>query len=272
MSIQPLVSIIVPVYNGERFLDACLQSVYAQSYANIEVLLVDDGSTDGSQAILNRYKKHYPRKTRVFINNHASGDVSFAVNSVFSFAQGVYVALMDADDLSCPDRVATQVAFLEQHRGVFLVGSCASVINEKGNKTGMIRVPETHKQIVHSFYRRNGIVNSSVMLRRQNTSLYFCAYPFFNDYYTWARYIQKGKRLYNIQTPLVQYRINTKSSSRTNLKRSYQMHFAIKRAIEQMDNIPVAKVDRLIARVQEWITILLPSWFTDLLIRIRMCF
>jgi teichuronic acid biosynthesis glycosyltransferase TuaG len=110
----PLVSAVLPVYNGERFLAATLESLLAQTYPALEVIAVDDGSTDGSRAILEGYKERFGgRLTILAIPN--SG-VSRARNAGVEAAKGLYVAFIDQDDLWAPEKVARQVAALTRSR------------------------------------------------------------------------------------------------------------------------------------------------------------
>jgi glycosyltransferase involved in cell wall biosynthesis len=114
MTAQPLVSVVVPAYNAERFLRACLESVAAQTYLNYEVIVVDDGSTDSTPEIV----AAFPAFRYVCREN---GGVSAARNTGVAASTGELLAFIDSDDLWLPERLATQVAFLQAHPEVDLV-------------------------------------------------------------------------------------------------------------------------------------------------------
>lgn len=95
------ISIIVPVYNAEKYLEQCLDSLFAQTLAEIEIIIVDDGSTDGSSAILKRYEEKFPDKLTVFCTDNKG--VSSARNTALKYAQGEYIQFVDADDYISPD-------------------------------------------------------------------------------------------------------------------------------------------------------------------------
>lgn len=103
-----LVSVVIPVFNGERFLDATLASVFAQDYRPIEVIVVDDGSTDGTRAVLERWPE-------VVVIHQENAGCGAARNAGIARARGAYIALQDADDLWVPDKLTRQIAHLEAH-------------------------------------------------------------------------------------------------------------------------------------------------------------
>lgn len=112
---QPTISVIIPVYNGERYLAAALESVLAQSTPPTEVFVVDDGSNDGSVAIAQRYAP------LVRCYQQANAGPGAARNQGVSMAQGDYLAFLDADDLWLPDKLASQMAYLRMHPEVDMI-------------------------------------------------------------------------------------------------------------------------------------------------------
>jgi glycosyltransferase involved in cell wall biosynthesis len=116
MSGKPLVSIIVPFLNEERFIEQAIQSVFAQTYANWELLLVDDGSTDASTQIATRYAEQYPEKVRYLEHSgHQNRGISASHNLGISQAKGEYIAFLDADDVWLGHKLEQQVAILRAH-------------------------------------------------------------------------------------------------------------------------------------------------------------
>jgi glycosyltransferase involved in cell wall biosynthesis len=116
MNTKPLVSVITIFLNGEKFIEEAIESILAQSYDNWELLLVDDGSTDGSTAIAKRYAEQYPTKMRYLEHpNHQNQGMSPTRNLGIHNAKGKYIALLDADDVFLPQKLEKQVAILEAH-------------------------------------------------------------------------------------------------------------------------------------------------------------
>jgi len=131
---EPLVSAIVPVYNAERFLAQALDSALAQTLREIEIVVVDDGSSDGSGAIADRYANQYPGIVSVI---HQSNEgMCHARNTALAAARGTYFALLDADDVWLPHHLADSVAELERHRDVVLVHADVERIDLEGNSLG----------------------------------------------------------------------------------------------------------------------------------------
>src|SRR5262249_10266218 len=116
---NPKVSVAMSVHNGERFLAEATDSILGQTFRDFELILVDDGSTDGSGAIADAYQR---KDTRVrVIHQHKFGLVA-ALNQACEQARGEYIARMDADDVAIPDRLVRQVAFMDAHPEVAVLG------------------------------------------------------------------------------------------------------------------------------------------------------
>jgi len=126
----PVISVLLPVFNGEATLARCLDSMLAQSYQNFELVTVDDGSSDGSLAIAKAYSRRDPRM-RVLHRPH-QGIVS-ALNAGLASCQGRFVARMDADDVAMPDRLGLQLEYMADHPSCDLVGALAEPFSETGS-------------------------------------------------------------------------------------------------------------------------------------------
>ncbi|HEX8515665.1 MAG TPA: glycosyltransferase [Bacteroidia bacterium] len=110
---QPLVSVVIPCYNGERFIQATIGSVQSQTYSNFEIIVIDDGSTDSSSEIL---RSLIEKDDRIIYTHQQNAGVSAARNKGMSIAKGEYIALLDADDIWCKDNLEKKVRFLEQNK------------------------------------------------------------------------------------------------------------------------------------------------------------
>lgn len=163
---DPLVSVIVGVYNKERFVGECLRSVLAQTYANWELIVVDDASTDGSLGEVERAVGHDPR-VRIIRRERNSGHPGVARNEALRSARGKYVAFLDADDLWKPGKLAVQTAFMEARPEYPFTHTRCEEIDEAGNflnlRHGGVYPPDgdcLKALLTHCF-----VCTSSVMLR-----------------------------------------------------------------------------------------------------------
>lgn len=124
---MPAVSIILPVFNGQESLASALDSLISQTFRDFELIVIDDGSTDQSQAVLRAYGE---RDGRVKLYSQANEGLARTLNRGIQLAQGSYFARMDADDISCPERLARQVAFLDTHPEIGVVGTWVKTIGD----------------------------------------------------------------------------------------------------------------------------------------------
>ena len=186
-----MISVVMPVYNAEKYIAQAIESILNQTYPYFEFIIVDDGSEDNSVKIIESFEDE---RIRLFRKKHSG--ISETLNFGISKSQGEYIARMDADDISLPNRFQAQIKFLLQNKNYKLVSSNASIINEKGNLTGY---KTTHhkfngkiKKILHKMF--NPIVHSSLMFKREITddmSFYNPVFDGAEDYDLWLRLIEK---------------------------------------------------------------------------------
>lgn len=131
MTDNPKVSVIMGIYNCEKTLAEAIDSILNQTYANWELIMCDDGSTDGTYAIAEQYKKNYPNKI-VLLKNKQNMKLSYTLNRCLEAATGTLIARMDGDDRSRPERLSIQVHFLMTHPAVHLVGTDMQCFDEEG--------------------------------------------------------------------------------------------------------------------------------------------
>ncbi|MBO5321616.1 MAG: glycosyltransferase family 2 protein [Clostridia bacterium] len=124
------ISVIMAVYNAEKTLKEAVDSILNQTYKNIEFIICDDASTDNSYKLLEEYAKKDDRI--ILIKNEVNSRLSFSLNHCLKYATGEYVARMDADDISLPERLEKQMAFLKENPEYQLVGTAMQRFNEKG--------------------------------------------------------------------------------------------------------------------------------------------
>lgn len=129
----PVVSVIMPVFNGESYVAQAIESVLCQTYPHYEILIVDDGSRDGSAAILDRFQKQNPEKIRVFRHDRGKNrGVAFSRNLAVGHARGTYLAFLDQDDLWLPEKLERQVDFMERNPEIGLTYTRAEILRQGG--------------------------------------------------------------------------------------------------------------------------------------------
>jgi glycosyltransferase involved in cell wall biosynthesis len=224
---QPLVSVIMPVYNAAEYLELAIGSILKQTYKNWELIIIDDASTDRSWEIIQKCKLKAKGKLiayRLDKNRNAGGDT--AANIAYTYASGDYIARMDADDISLPHRLATQVAFLERYRYITIVGSSAVVIDQHGAKMGYKVMPEKQPDISREYFRFHPMINPTVMINRalfpSQSELYEMKNSSNNDYYSFFKLLCLGHQFANIPEPLLKYRIHSHNDSLAHVKRSFR--------------------------------------------------
>src|SRR5712691_3655370 len=159
------VSVLMPVFNGEKYLSAAVESILAQTYPDFELVILDDGSTDGSLRMLQQFQRRNPR-IRI-ISRENRGYVKTA-NQLIGIAQGEYVALMAQDDIALPERLALQVAFLRKNPAVVCVGGSFELIDGEGRYLTLLRQPETDRDIQRlNLVGHTSIHSACVMVRRE---------------------------------------------------------------------------------------------------------
>lgn len=260
---QPLVSVVMPVYNAERYVAEAIESILHQTYKRFELIIIDDQSTDDSLKIIKSYKRRYPSKIRVIQsekNLNRGGDM--CANLGIEVARGKYIARMDADDVAIPTRLEKQVAFLEAHKRVFLVGSSAFVINAKGKIVGEKLEPSSTHDIYKSYATFHPIIHPSVMLRRKFKGyqfLYQINYSANNDYYTFFKLLCRGFIFVNLDEKLLYYRIHDKNDTFVNIKQKFINTLAIRLKMVFSFNYQPSVRDIAVSLIQAALLLLLPE-------------
>jgi glycosyltransferase involved in cell wall biosynthesis len=205
---EPKISVLLPVFNAERYLRRALESVLTQTFEKFEVVAVNDGSTDRSKAILDEYSRADTRLHQVSQDNQ--GIVS-ALNAGLELMRGEYVARMDADDVAMPHRLERQLAYMDRHPECVAVGSQVIYIDPDGDEIGpKADLKESHEEINTALLAGGWpIVHPSVMIRT-STIRQIGGYQ---DYRTWEDHdlflrLAEVGRLANLDEPLLRYRLH----------------------------------------------------------------
>lgn len=201
---MPKVSVLLPVHNGARFIGDAIESVLNQTFADFELIVVDDASTDQTAAVVARYGDSRIR-TIAQDRNHG---LPRALNRGLAAASGIYVARLDHDDRAHRQRLARQSEFLDRHPAVALVGSRARLIDESGRVRGVVERPISPHGIRWLAMLENPFIHSATMFRRE-IALAMGGYredvPFAEDFDLWGR-MMATHDVHNLDELLVDYR------------------------------------------------------------------
>lgn len=202
MNKEKLVSVITPVYNKEKYIEATIQSVKSQTYENWELVIVDDCSTDQSAEIVKQYAKNDER-IRYYLNENNSGAAE-SRNRAIELSKGEYIAFLDSDDLWSPDKLEKQLEFMQKRQCAFCFSAC-NVIDMNGQPNGKVRpVPESvdYKTLL----KGNVIPCLTVVLERKCFSNIRMKKMGHEDYILWLDLLQQCGSAYGINEVLGSYR------------------------------------------------------------------
>ncbi len=207
------VSVLIPVRNGEGFICEALRSILAQTYRNIEVIVINDGSTDYTAELITKY---FP--SVILLNQRASGQAA-ALNSGILHSTGEFIALLDSDDVADPKRLEIQLEYLKENPNAVFCFSDRFNLYSDGSK--LTRVFPREMKTILDLLRYNFVTRSTVMIRRSclTSGIYFDEEITGNDdWLMWLKLLCRGDAIY-ITKPLVNYRIHDKNISKTRPKR-----------------------------------------------------
>ncbi|MFT6069520.1 MAG: glycosyltransferase involved in cell wall biosynthesis [Bacteriovoracaceae bacterium] len=249
---EPLVSVVMPVYNAEKYLGSAIESILNQSYKNLEIIIVDDASTDNSLSIIESFKD--PR-IKIF-KNKSNLKIVKSLNLGISKASGKFVARMDADDISHEDRVKKQVRFLQDNEEIDILGTNIWIIDENSQSQGKLleypTSPEVNKLLLAKYCV---LAHPTVMFRKkiieENAELYSADFPCAEDYELWLR-LSKKYKISNLKEFLLWYRVHPFSLTQNNYSIGIE---SVCRAIHKHNPLKIENLDlrgaRLIRRPQE---------------------
>lgn len=209
---SPLVSVIIPAYNAERFVERAVRSIMTQTYENLEILICDDCSEDRTFDILKKLAAD--DKRIVLLKNERNLQIVATLNKMVGLAKGEYIARMDADDISLPERIEMQLKFMEKNPDYGICGTYARFINEDNFVIGKSRVPHLNNDIQIFLNFDSPFVHPSVIIRAEilKANHYDKNYQYCEDFELWHRVLRVTKG-YNLNTFLFCYRISKSSIS-----------------------------------------------------------
>lgn len=235
------ISVVMSVYNARKYLSEAMDSILGQTYTDFELIVIDDRSTDGSGALLWEYAQKDSRVT--VLENQENMGLTKSLNRGLAVAQGEYIARMDADDISVPDRFEKQVAFLDSHPDYSFVSCIGRYIDEDGKEEQLRLFPETNEEIYAMMHKVDAVMHPGVMFRRADIAKIgnYCEdFRVVQDYDLWFRGMAAGYKFYNIQEPLVLFRRN--DSYNTRKSKEYRLvDYRVRKKGYKINKIPLHK-------------------------------
>jgi glycosyltransferase involved in cell wall biosynthesis len=209
---DPKVTVLMAVYNGERYLRQSIESILSQTFTDFEFLIIDDGSTDSTPEILEEYNE---RDERIRIIHQENIGLTKSLNRGLGLSRGYYIARTDADDVSLRERLEHQVSFLDNHPEIGVLGSGAVTIDREGNVIHRF-FPTTGPSVVRWRLIFGNCISHPTVLFRKNLVLeaggYPCDSPVAQDYDLWSR-LAFITEIDNLPEILVKYRLNPRGIS-----------------------------------------------------------
>lgn len=200
----PAVSVLMGVRDGAPWIGEAVASVLAQTAPDLELIVIDDGSTDATAATLDAIDDG-----RIRVEHRAPAGLTRSLNRAIELARAPILARLDADDLARPDRLARQLEFLDRHPDVGLLGTGAREIDAAGREVAVVAPPADDAALRRALIRRNPFVHSSIVMRRAAVEAvggYDPSLPVAQDYDLWMR-MSRVTRLANLPEPLVTRRL-----------------------------------------------------------------
>lgn len=212
---NPLVSVVMPVYNGGLYLEEAIESILNQTYRDFEFIIINDGSTDRSLEVIERYAN---QDDRIVVINRKNKGLVYTLNEGIDKAKGKYIARMDADDISLPIRFEKQVKYMETEN-IDICGSHYFLINESGNIDGLNLSPLSNETCFITLVSKVPFAHPSVMIRKScladnNLQYGQSKYKKAEDFDLWIRMYEKGAKFGNVNDILFKYRVVTNSLSK----------------------------------------------------------
>ncbi|MBE1302196.1 MAG: glycosyltransferase [Alteromonadaceae bacterium] len=219
-----LISVVIPVYNSEKHIEETLHSIRKQTYQNIEILCVDDGSSDNSAFCIEQISKVDSRVK--LIQMPENGGISKALNTGIEMAKGRYIARMDSDDIALPTRIAEQKNYLEEHKNVQIVGSWIQLFGAQDTVWHYRQADEFIKALF--LFRSNGVPHNSILVRKAlyEEFNYDSAYDNVEDTELWCRIvIEKPNYVFaNIPKVMTYYRMHEQQTSSIRKERQMKLY------------------------------------------------
>lgn len=215
--LDPDISVLLPIYNGEKYLIEAIESILGQTFINFELLILDDGSTDASLSILRKYEE---KDARITVITRENRGLPTTLNELIDMARGKWLARMDQDDISHPNRFARQIQLMESNNAD-ICGCHWVVMNEAGKYIDVNLAPLCDDTITICLAETVPFAHGSVMMRKDfilQHSLKYGARRYAEDYDLWIKFYENGAKFMNVNEFLFTYRDYATSLSKRKYK------------------------------------------------------
>ncbi len=218
------VSILIPAYNAERYIAETIESILVQTYPNFELLIIDDGSTDNTLAIIKSYAE---KDQRIKVITQANSGIPNTLNKGIELSKNEWICRMDADDLMMPNRIERQLAFIAENPDLAVASSYVYNIGEDGKIIGQFRAKFTNRAVVEEYVRKNQLIGfhqPAVIMKKSVIQAVggYRNFSYAEDLDLWNRVAEQGYPILVQPEFLVKYRIHSTSISVTNAKQGIE--------------------------------------------------
>lgn len=211
MNLSGVVTVLMPVYNAEKYLKEAIESILNQTYKEFDFLIIDDGSTDGSETIINSYKD----SRIIFLKNERNMGIVKTLNKGLSLIDSEYICRMDSDDIAVPKRLEKQLLYMENHPEVTVAGSSIEKFNDQGAKK-VLKVRTDPKRLKTHLLFDNALMHPTVIMRNSVLKRHDLSYDenhiAMEDYGLWQK-VSLVSELGNLDEVLLNYRENEEGIS-----------------------------------------------------------
>jgi len=223
--VVPLISVALPVYNGEKYLAEAIDSILAQSFSNFELIIIDDGSTDGSRQIMREYER---RDARVRVVTNENSGLANTLNDIIDLARGIWIARMDQDDIALPHRFERQLEWLER-TGADITGGWVRRFGTSDKR--VVRLRQSDEAIRLEMLFQSPFAHPTVMMRTELLKglPYDSAWEKAEDYDLWERAAEAGWKMTNVPEVLLLYRVHIEQISSRTANRQLQLSMEVRR-------------------------------------------
>ncbi len=250
MNATPLVSVLMAVFNGEKYLRSAVESILSQSLADLEFILVDDGSTDSTPAILASYAR---ADQRIHLIHQENCGLAIALNRGLETAQGRFLARLDADDIALTGRLTRQIAAMQEHPEWVVCGSAYELIDANGTLLRYEQQPQEDTLIRWQALFYNPIAHPTAIVRlealRSNGLRYDPQALHAEDYALWSQLLKVGQA-HNLPEALVQRRLHELQVTRQH--RSDSLSTTVSISQQNLAGIGVNTSIEQVAQLREW--------------------
>ncbi|WP_346083852.1 glycosyltransferase [Sphingobacterium ginsenosidimutans] len=230
MTNRPILSVVMPIFNGEKYLETAINSILTQTFYEFEFVIINDGSSDKTDEIVRSF---YDNRI-VYIANKNNEGIIRSLNKGIYFSKGQFLGRMDCDDVSRTDRFELQIEFLNQNPELSIVGSDYEILPRSDNNNIIpqkrINVPTCHEDLSLVFLHHNAICHPTVVMRKENLNFNKLYYDRLanhaEDYKLWVDATLSGLKFGSIPSPLLKYRLHSDQISTK--KREEQFNSACK--------------------------------------------